>query len=81
MRQKLKQARMKAGMKQRETAIAVGISERTYQRIEAGERNPNVETAISIARVLGAKVEKLFASQATQVALTDGLAQNQATEC
>jgi DNA-binding XRE family transcriptional regulator len=38
MRQKLKQARMKAGMKQRETAIAIGVSEHMYKAIEAGKR-------------------------------------------
>jgi DNA-binding XRE family transcriptional regulator len=38
MRRKLKHARVKAGMKQKETAIAVGVSERMYQQIEAGKR-------------------------------------------
>jgi DNA-binding XRE family transcriptional regulator len=38
MRQKLKATRQKAGMKQRETAIAIGVSERMYQQIEAGTR-------------------------------------------
>jgi transcriptional regulator with XRE-family HTH domain len=38
MRQILKQARIKAGMKQKETAIAIGVSERYYQHIENGTR-------------------------------------------
>jgi DNA-binding XRE family transcriptional regulator len=38
MRQLLKNARMGSGMTQRETATAIGVSERTYQRIEAGTR-------------------------------------------
>ena len=38
MRQILKQARIKAGMKQKETAKAIGVSERYYQHIENGTR-------------------------------------------
>jgi DNA-binding XRE family transcriptional regulator len=38
MRLKLKQARIKMGMKQKEIAHAIGISERMYQEIEAGRR-------------------------------------------
>jgi DNA-binding XRE family transcriptional regulator len=38
MRLKLKQARIKAGMKQKETAIAIGVSERMYRAIENGTR-------------------------------------------
>jgi transcriptional regulator with XRE-family HTH domain len=38
MRPKLKAARKISGLKQRETASAVGISLRMYQQIEAGER-------------------------------------------
>jgi DNA-binding XRE family transcriptional regulator len=38
MRQKLKTARKKTGMKQRETSIAIGVSERMYRAIENGKR-------------------------------------------
>ena len=39
MRRNLKEARVKAGMTQRQVAIYLGISERYYQHIEAGQRN------------------------------------------
>ena len=39
MRKNLKEARIKAGMTQRQVAIYLGISERYYQHIEAGQRN------------------------------------------
>jgi len=38
MRKILQGARKAAGMTQREIATAIGVSERTYQRIEAGTR-------------------------------------------
>ncbi|GHV34588.1 hypothetical protein FACS1894187_05470 [Synergistales bacterium] len=60
MRQKLQQARKKAGKTQKEITQVIGISERTYRKIEAGECKPNVETAISIARILSSDVETLF---------------------
>jgi DNA-binding XRE family transcriptional regulator len=60
MRQKLKQTRKDSGKTQKEIAKAIGISERMYQKIETEKSTPNVETAISIARVLGIKVEELF---------------------
>ncbi len=41
MREKLKEARQKAGMTQREVAEYLGIHERYYQHIEAGHRTGN----------------------------------------
>ena len=40
--------------------------------IKAGECKLNVETAVSVARILGAKVEELFATQTTKAASMDG---------
>jgi len=50
-------------MTQEQVARAVGISVRNYQNIEAGTTRPNVETAISIAGLLGANVRDLFRPQ------------------
>jgi len=50
-------------MTQEQVARAVGISVRNYQNIEAGMTKPNVETAISIAGLLGANVQDLFRPQ------------------
>lgn len=39
MRENLKKARRKAGMTQQQMAERLGISERYYRQIEAGQRN------------------------------------------
>jgi DNA-binding XRE family transcriptional regulator len=52
--------RKSCNLSQEQVAKAVGISARNYQYIEAGERKPNVETAISIAALLGSSVPDLF---------------------
>lgn len=39
MRKNLKEARQNAGMTQKEVAEYLGISERYYRQIEAGQRN------------------------------------------
>jgi DNA-binding XRE family transcriptional regulator len=75
MNQKLVAARKAHNLTQKEVANRANISTRQYQYIEAGERKPNVETAISIARILGAKVEDLFATQTAKAAPMDGQTQ------
>jgi DNA-binding XRE family transcriptional regulator len=47
-------------LSQEQVAKAVGISTRSYKYLEAGERDPNVETAISIAELLKSNVPDLF---------------------
>lgn len=56
----LKNAREIASLTQVEVAKKVGISERGYQRYEAGKRVPDVYTAQKIAKVLESTVEVLF---------------------
>lgn len=63
MRTALAQARATRRMTQAQVARAVGISIRNYQKIEAGMTKPNVETAISIAGLLGTNVQDLFLPQ------------------
>jgi DNA-binding XRE family transcriptional regulator len=75
MNQNLITTRKTCNLTQKEVANRANISTRQYQYIEAGERKPNVETAISIARILGAKVEDLFATQTTKAAPMDGQTQ------
>jgi len=53
-------ARKSCSLNQKKAAQLVKISYRQYQNIEAGKCKPNVETAISIADILGETVEKLF---------------------
>lgn len=57
---KLKKAREKQGLTQVEVAEKANVTERAYQRYEAGERVPNATTAILIAKALNSTVEKLF---------------------
>jgi DNA-binding XRE family transcriptional regulator len=52
--------RKKCNLKQWQVADAINISIRHYQNIEAGDCKPNVETAISIANLLGCEVTDLF---------------------
>ena len=57
---KLKQIREERGFTQVQVADKVGITERGYQRYEAGSRTPNVYRAIEIAKALGTSVEILY---------------------
>ncbi len=54
-------ARKHCNLFQEQVANAVGVSVRHYRKIEAGKCKPNVETAISIADLLGCDVSDLFA--------------------
>ncbi|MDR1019540.1 MAG: helix-turn-helix domain-containing protein [Synergistaceae bacterium] len=58
--------RKNCGFTQEEVAKAVGISYRFYQKLEAGESNPNVVTAISIAELLKCNVSDLFGTSRRQ---------------
>lgn len=57
---KLKKIREKMGFTQVQIAGKASITERGYQRYEAGERVPDAHTAQLIARALGSTVEELF---------------------
>lgn len=56
----LKTTREKKGFTQVEVADKANITVRAYQRYEAGERVPNVHTALNIAKVLNTRIEVLF---------------------
>lgn len=60
MNTKLRTAREVSGKTQAQVAKEAGISELSYQRYEYGKREPNVLTAIRIAKSLGSTVENLF---------------------
>lgn len=57
---KLINYRISKGLTQSQLAKKVDISTRNYQRIEAGEREPKVRTAIKMAKALDTTVEELF---------------------
>lgn len=57
---KLIKVRKKERLTQAEVAEMSNISERYYQRLEAGTSNPTVDIAKLIARALNSTVEELF---------------------
>ena len=56
----VEQARIEAGMNQRELAAAVGITQQSISRIENGIHSGLVPTQLRIARVLGKPHSELF---------------------
>lgn len=60
MRHHLKSARVEKGFTQLQVAKAVGISLKSYQRIESGTHDTTTTVAIAIARLLSSSVEDLF---------------------
>lgn len=56
----LRAARERAGLSQADLARAAGVSRQLISAVEGGRHAPAVDTAIRIARALGASVEDLF---------------------
>lgn len=56
---RMKIARVKAGMSQDEVAKAVGITQAYYSYIESGLKNPPISTVISIAETLHTSIDYL----------------------
>jgi len=56
----IKQYREQSGLTQKESAAALGINIRQYQKYESGEQEPRVSMALAIADFLGTTVENLF---------------------
>lgn len=57
---RLKEARAKSGLTQKEIAKKAGITTRVYQIYESGERIPRANVAVKIAKTVESTVEKLF---------------------
>jgi len=57
----LRKLRQDAGLQQQELAARVGVSRQTISAIEAGATVPSTTLALDLARVLGCRVENLFA--------------------
>lgn len=60
MNQRLKARRKMEGLTQKQIAEKTGISERVYQRYEAGKAEPRAGNAIKIAKILKCQVEDIF---------------------
>ncbi|MBO6293830.1 MAG: helix-turn-helix transcriptional regulator [Selenomonas sp.] len=59
----LKAIRVSRGFTQTQIAEKVGITLRSYQRYEAGERTPDVYIGQQIAKAVGSTVDKIFVIQ------------------
>lgn len=56
----IRRARQAAGQSQHQLALALGVTDRTPARWEAGENTPDVPTLQRIAGVLGVSVSRLL---------------------
>jgi len=52
--------RKDAGLTQDQLAVKTGLDRTFIGYLEKGNRNPSVETANKIARVLGVKIDEIF---------------------
>lgn len=57
---RMKAARMAAGLSQQQLADAVGATRQTIGLIEAGRYNPSLKLCTAICKVLGRTLDDLF---------------------
>ena len=60
MKNRVKQLRKAAGMRQEDMAAQLGVSRQTIIAIENDKYDPSLELAMKIARLLGLHVEDIF---------------------
>ena len=60
LKNRLKEARMAAGLTQAELAVRVSVSRKTVNTVENGVFVPSTILALSLAQALGTSVEALF---------------------
>lgn len=60
MREKLRELRIKKGLKQKEMAEILNISRSFYGLIETGKRNPTLSLAKKIATFFNKSIDELF---------------------
>ncbi|HBI2123322.1 TPA: helix-turn-helix transcriptional regulator, partial [Listeria monocytogenes] len=60
MRTSFKLIRNKNGLTQKELAEKVGLAEISIRKIENGERDPSINTAVRISKILNTKMEIIF---------------------
>ena len=60
MKNKIKQLRKQAGLRQEDMAAQLGVSRQTIIAIENDKYNPTLELAMKIAKLLSLKVEDIF---------------------
>lgn len=60
MKNRVKQLRKEAGLRQEDMAKELGVSRQTIIAIENDKYDPSLELAVKIARLLGLHVEDIF---------------------
>ncbi len=60
IRNRMKEFRARAGMKQEELAARVGVRRETIGNLENGKYNPSLVLAWNIAKVFGVAIEDVF---------------------
>ena len=60
MRNRVEEFRERLGLKQKDLAVIIGVTQPTISNIESGKKIPSVELAIYISRALDSTVEELF---------------------
>lgn len=60
MKNKIKQLRKEAGLRQEDLAAQAGVSRQTIIAIENNKYDPTLELAMKLARLLRTTVEELF---------------------
>lgn len=60
MKNRVKQLRKTAGLRQEDMAKELGVSRQTIIAIENDKYDPSLELAMKIARLLGLHVEEIF---------------------
>lgn len=60
MKNRVKQLRKAAGLRQEDMAKKLGVSRQTIIAIENDKYDPSLELAMKIARLLGLHVEEIF---------------------
>lgn len=58
--ERLKEARKRRNLKQREVAEHLQITPHSYQQYEGGDRRPNFETLVALADLLGVSADYLL---------------------
>ena len=56
----IKNARIAAGLTQKELALKIGTTAQVISRYEVGEQEPTASRLRLIAKILGVKMEELF---------------------
>lgn len=61
--ERLKELRKGKGVTQKQVALAIGVTERNYQRFEYGDGKPNYDNLLELARYFQVSLDELTGFQ------------------